>query len=117
GLLPAGNSSDPLIAACIGIAASQSRWHSLSPAGDEPARSGNGDRLQRWTAALFPDLDGRAHRLHRAACWLSDIAWAEHPDYRAAHAFARSLTLPVAQIGHAERVFLASALHARYGGA
>jgi exopolyphosphatase/guanosine-5'-triphosphate,3'-diphosphate pyrophosphatase len=117
GLLPAGNSSDPLIAACIGIAASQSRWHSLPPAGDEQPRSGNGDRLQRWTAPLFSDLDDRAHRLHRAACWLSDIAWAEHPDYRAAHAFARSLTLPVAQIGHAERVFLASALHARYGGA
>ena len=56
-------------------------------------------------------------RLHRAVCWLSDIAWAEHPDYRAGQAFTRSLTMPVAQIDHAERVFIAAALHARYGGA
>ena len=97
--------ADPLIAACIGIAASQSRWRS------------DGDRLQRWTAPIFPDLGAHARRLHLAACWLSDIAWTEHPDYRAGHAFAHSLTMPVAQIGHPERVFIASALHARYGGA
>jgi exopolyphosphatase / guanosine-5'-triphosphate,3'-diphosphate pyrophosphatase len=106
GLLPMEPPGDPLIAACIGIAASQSRWH-----GDD------GDRLQRWTAPVFPALDEQMRRLHRAACWLSDIAWTEHPDYRAAHAFERSLTMPVAQLDHYERVFIASALHARYGGA
>ena len=100
---------DALIASCKGIALSQSRW------------SGDGDRLHRWIAPLFsgpglPDRDAARRRLHRAACWLSDTAWSEHPDYRAAHAFARTLTLPFPQIGHAERVFLASALHARYGG-
>ena len=77
----------------------------------------DGDRLQRWTAPIFPGLDAARSRLHRATCWLSDIAWAEHPDYRAGHAFARSLTMPVAQLAHAERVFIAAALHARYGGA
>lgn len=105
GLLPAEARSDALIAACIGMATSQSRW------------AGDGDRLQRWTAPIFPDRDEPMRRLHRAACWLSDIAWAEHPDYRAGHAFVRSLTLPFAQIGHRERVFVAAALHARYGGA
>ncbi len=109
GLLPPEARSDPLIAACMGIAARQSRLAS------------DGDRLQQWTAAIFPSRDGfggtQGLRLHRAACWLSDIAWAEHPDYRAAQAFTRSLTMPVAQIGHRERVFVASALHARYGGA
>jgi exopolyphosphatase / guanosine-5'-triphosphate,3'-diphosphate pyrophosphatase len=97
---------DPLLDAAVAIANTQSRWH-----GDA------GERLQRWTAPVFPDLDERKLRLHRAACWLSDIAWTEHPDYRAAHAFARSLTMPLAQLGHGERVFIASALHARYGGA
>ena len=117
GLLPSVPDGDPggepdgdaLIASCKGIALSQSRW------------SGDGDRLHRWIAPLFsapglPDRDAARRRLHRAACWLSDTAWSEHPDYRAAHAFARTLTLPFPQIGHAERVFLASALHARYGG-
>jgi exopolyphosphatase/guanosine-5'-triphosphate,3'-diphosphate pyrophosphatase len=105
GLLPPDPLSDPLIAAAMGIAASQSRG------------GGDGERLQRWTAGGFPDLDERARRLHRAACWLSDFAWTEHPDYRAEHAFIRSLRMPVAQINHRERVFVALALHARYGGA
>jgi len=105
GLLPPDPRTDPLIAAVQGIAASQSRGGS------------DGDRLQRWTAPIFPDLDEDGRRLHRAACWLSDFAWTEHPDYRAEHAFTRSLRMPVAQIDHHERVFVALALHARYGGA
>jgi len=104
GLLPIDARNDALIAACMGIAASQSRW------------TGDGDRLHRWSTPIFPDRDKPTQRMHRAACWLSDIAWAEHPDYRAAHAFVRSLTLPFPQIGHSERVFVASAVHARYGG-
>jgi exopolyphosphatase/guanosine-5'-triphosphate,3'-diphosphate pyrophosphatase len=103
--LPAEPHIDPLIAAAIGIAAGQSRGRR------------DGDALQRWTAPIFPALDEHARRLHRAACWLSDFAWAEHPDYRAEHAFTRSLRMPVGQVDHPERVFIASALHARYGGA
>ena len=45
------------------------------------------------------------------------MAWSEHPDYRAKQAFIRSLTLPFAGSTHADRVFVATALHARYGGA
>jgi len=105
GLLPAEHPVDPLIVACAGIAESQSRLR------------GDGDRLQLWTAPLFPSLPASARRLHRAACWLSDIAWSEHPDYRAQHAFLRSLRMPVGALDHAERVFIASALHTRYGGA
>ena len=118
GLLSATTADDPLIEACIGIAASQSRWHHRLPyaSGDARVQSGDGDRLQHWIAPVFPGLSGARRRLHRAACWLSDIAWAEHPDYRVAHAFARSLTMPVAQLDHEERVFIAAALHARYGG-
>jgi len=105
GLLPADPRIGPLIAACIGFAANLSRG------------GYDGDRLQRWTAPIFPDLDEDSHRLHRAACWLSDFAWTEHPDYRAEHAFTRALRMPVAQIAHHERVFIAAALHTRYGGA
>ncbi|MGH7094703.1 MAG: Ppx/GppA family phosphatase, partial [Stellaceae bacterium] len=78
---------------------------------------GDGDRLQLWTAPVFPGLPAAARRLHRAACWLSDIAWSEHPDYRAEHAFLRSLRMAVGALDHTERVFIAAALHTRYGGA
>ena len=47
---------------------------------------------------------------------LSDLAWSEHPDYRAKQAFTRSLTMPFAGGTHPDRVFVATALHARYGG-
>jgi exopolyphosphatase / guanosine-5'-triphosphate,3'-diphosphate pyrophosphatase len=98
------SSGDPLIAACAAIARGQSRF--------EP----DGDLLLRWTAPLFPELPRPARRLHLAACWLGDIAWSEHPDYRAQEAFNRSLRLPLAAISHPERVFVASVLHTRYGG-
>lgn len=105
GLLPAQPDVDPLIAACIGVAVSQSRGRS------------DGDRLDAWTAPVFGEQPAPLRRLHRAACWLSDIAWTEHPDYRAEQAFTRSLRMPIGAIDHRERVFIASVLHARYGGA
>lgn len=104
GLLPAQADIDPLIAACRGVAISQS-----------PGRS-DGELLEDWTAPIFGELPSVSRRLHRATCWLSDIAWTEHPDYRAEQAFTRSLRMPIGAIDHHERVFIASALHARYGG-
>ena len=95
--------SDPLIASYIAVGRRQSRFRL------------DGDKLQQWTAPLFPDLSESISR-HRAVCWLSDLAWSEHPDYRAKQAFIRSLTLPFAGSGHPDRVFVATALHARYGG-
>ena len=106
GLVPPGDrAADPLIAAYMAVGRRQSRFRL------------DGDRLQEWTAPLFPNLPEPARRLHRAASWLSDMAWSEHPDYRARQAFARSLTLPFAGSTHSDRVFVATALHARYGGA
>jgi len=102
---PAERHPDPLIAACIAIAHTEGRFPP------------DGDRLLEWTAPLFPNLSPRARRLHRAACWLGDMAWIEHPDYRAAEAFTRSLRLPFGAITHSERVFVASVLHTRYAGA
>ncbi|HEY1794962.1 MAG TPA: Ppx/GppA family phosphatase [Stellaceae bacterium] len=105
GLLPSEHPVDPLIAACSGMAEGRGRFHT------------DGDRLQLWIAPLFPGLPAGSRRLHRAVCWLSDLGWMEHPDYRAEHAFTRSLRMPVGAIDHAERVFIAAALHTRYGGA
>jgi exopolyphosphatase/guanosine-5'-triphosphate,3'-diphosphate pyrophosphatase len=102
GLIPASERQpDPLIAVCALIARSQSRFNL------------NGDLLQQWTAPLFPGQSAGTRRIHRAACWLSDIAWSEHPDYRAEQAFTRSLRMPFAGICHAERVFLSAVLHTR----
>lgn len=100
-----GSGLDPLIAACAAMARSQSRFPP------------DGMRLQEWTAPLFARLDNRTRRLHLAACWLGDIAWNEHPDYRAQQGFTRSLRMPLPAITHADRVFVATGLHWRYGGA
>jgi len=97
--------ADPLIEACRAVARRESRFRP------------DGDFLQEWTAPLFPNLDERGRRLHRAVCWLSDIAWSDHPDYRAEQAFTKGLRMPFAGVTHAERVFIASALYSRYGGA
>jgi exopolyphosphatase/guanosine-5'-triphosphate,3'-diphosphate pyrophosphatase len=105
GLIPAEERlPDPLIAGYIAVGRRQSRFRL------------DGDLLQQWTSPLFGDLTQEVQRRHRATCWLSDLAWSEHPDYRAKQAFIRSLTLPFAGSTHPDRVFVATALHARYGG-
>jgi len=105
GLVPAEERmSDPLIAGYMVVGRRQSRFRL------------DGDLLQQWTSRLFGDFSDAVRRRHRAACWLSDLAWSEHPDYRAKQAFIRSLTLPFAGSTHPDRVFVATALHARYGG-
>src|SRR6202030_1421974 len=105
GLVPAEERvPDPLIAGYVVVSRRQSRFRL------------DGNLLQQWTSPLFGDLSETVRRRHRAACWLSDLAWSEHPDYRAKQAFVRSLTLPFAGTTHPDRVFVATGLHARYGG-
>lgn len=103
--LPAAEQKkDPLLAACSDIAMAEQRFAVLGPL------------LSDWLDPLFP-LDGVAERrLRQAICLLSDLAWREHPDYRAKHAFTRMLYLPVGGIEHVERVIAAMALAVRYGG-
>jgi exopolyphosphatase/guanosine-5'-triphosphate,3'-diphosphate pyrophosphatase len=47
---------------------------------------------------------------------LSDIAWRDHPDVRAEESFRRLLQYPFIGLDHAERAFVAAAVHARYAG-
>jgi exopolyphosphatase / guanosine-5'-triphosphate,3'-diphosphate pyrophosphatase len=92
----------------------------LAAARDQADRDGRfgamGDVLEEWTRPLFVDEDAPERRLRHAVCLLSDIAWRDHPDYRAEQAFSRILRLPIGGIEHGERVFAAAAVAARYAG-
>ena len=96
--------SDPLIAACS------------EEAQVNPRFAVAGEALFAWTSPLFPKEPPARQRLRRAAALLSDIAWHEHPDYRAEQALRRALYMPLTGVSHAERAYIALALHARYGG-
>jgi len=95
---------DPLLSGCAGMAERTGRFAITGP------------EIFDWIAPLFPSGRNAESRLRIAACMLSDLAWSEHPDYRAEHAFLRVLRLPFAGLTHAERVFLAIAIFIRYNG-
>ncbi len=95
--------ADPLIAHCRDVGRSGARV------------AFDGDRLADWAGRAFLTPPGSA-RLVRAAAWLSDMSGNDHPDYRGHHAAARALHLASAGVNHQERVFLATAVYARYHG-
>jgi exopolyphosphatase/guanosine-5'-triphosphate,3'-diphosphate pyrophosphatase len=101
---PAEQDQDPLLTACAEIAAAESRFGAPGPL------------LQDWIEPLFPQDGPAERRLRLAICQLSDIAWREHPDYRAQQAYMRILRLPVSGIDHFERAAAALTLAIRYGG-
>lgn len=101
---PGSQQGDPLLVGCAEMGGADGRFGSVS------------DLLDDWLAPLFRSEGKARARLREAACLLSDIAWREHPDYRAEHAFLRVLRLPVAGITHPERIVLALVIAARYGG-
>ena len=73
--------------------------------------------LEPWTATLFPGETPMEKRLRMAACALSDVAWRDSQDLRATEWFVRLIRFPFIGLDHAERVFVAAAIHARYSGA
>lgn len=75
-----------------------------------------GGEILDWMGPILKKDDRRERRLWMAACLLSDMAWHEHPDYRAQHAFYRVLRLPFAGLTHQDRVYLALAVFVRYNG-
>jgi exopolyphosphatase/guanosine-5'-triphosphate,3'-diphosphate pyrophosphatase len=95
---------DPLLAACADFAESNRRF------------GADGEELFAWTHPLFPGESEARRRLRHAASLLADIAWHEHPDYRAEQALHTVLYMPVSGLAHAERAWLAAAIYARYGG-
>ena len=75
-----------------------------------------GAALARWTETLFPGEAPEDKRLRLAVCALTDIGWRDHADLQATETFQRLLHFPFIGVTHAERVYLALAIHARYGG-
>jgi exopolyphosphatase/guanosine-5'-triphosphate,3'-diphosphate pyrophosphatase len=95
---------DPLIETVIDFARREGRFGEI------------GDDLSAWTEPLFADEKQPWRRLREATCHLSDIAWREHPDYRATHALTRILHHPFSGVDHPGRAFMAFAVFTRYGG-
>ena len=75
----------------------------------------HGDLLDQWIAPAFDD-DARDARLRLAACLLSDIAWAAHPDFRAERGIDMALHGNWVAIDGPGRVMLAQALFCNFGG-
>lgn len=100
--LPAAEAArDPLLAAATRMA-------------ERAGRTGeHGAELQEWLAPLYDERTDR--RLVNAACLLSDVGWAVHPDYRAEQAMATILHAPLVGIDHPGRAFVAQAVAIRYG--
>src|SRR3546814_16642311 len=103
--LPASEQKrDPLLPAAGDIASIERRFGLLGPL------------LSDWLEPLFPKDGPAERRLRLAICLLSDLAWREHPDYRASHAFTRILHLHICGIAHVERIMAAHDPTLRSGG-
>lgn len=72
--------------------------------------------VDRWLESLFLERGSEFDRQRKAACYLSNIAWREHPDYRPTLALQRVLYYPFSGIDHEGRAFLAQAIYTRYAG-
>lgn len=100
---------DPLLEGCRAL-------------GDRESLERGLDRVM--TAWLKPTLsrlapyfsEERDEVLLAAGAALADVGSRLHPDHRAVVAFEQVLRAPVAGLTHPERAFVASAIHARYGG-
>ncbi len=75
----------------------------------------HGDLLDAWIAPAFDDTPRQA-RLRLAACLLSDIAWAAHPDFRAERGIDMALHGNWVAIDAPGRAMLALALFRAFGG-
>lgn len=103
-LPPAIRRRDPLLDACERMSVEHGRF------------ALDGHALCTWLGPLFRKASAEQDRLRLAACFVGDIAWHEHPDYRADIAFLRVLRMPFVGVDHPGRAFLAFAVHTRYGG-
>ena len=95
---------DPLISAAVDWVGREGRF------------GGIGEHLASWTSGLYESESAPARRLREAACHLSDIAWRDHPDYRAEQAFWRVMRSTQLCLEHHERAYIALVLSCRYGG-
>ena len=78
------------------------------------------DELVAWMSAFFVSLglaETRAERrLRDAACFLSEVNWRAHPDYRGVQSFNLVSSAILPGVDHAGRAFLSLAATLRYVG-
>jgi len=75
----------------------------------------HGELLDAWIAPIFDDPPALA-RLRLAACFLADVAWQAHPDFRAERGLDLALHGNWVGIDPGGRVLLAQALYCSFGG-
>ena len=101
--------ADPLVAGCEALGARQG----ISPTLPAALHGWLSEVIAALPEAFGPDRDPV---LAKAACQLADLGARLHPDHRLELVFDQVLRAPVPGQNHAERVFLACVLNARYGG-
>lgn len=100
---PATRRTDPLIEATSEVGGGLGRFPQ------------HGSLIDGWIGGIFDDDPGWA-RLRLAACHLSDIAWAAHPDFRAERGVDMALHGNWVGIDATGRVMLAQTLFTTFGG-
>ncbi len=95
---------DPLLAAALEV-------------GERLGRFGDhGSSLDTWMNPLFPDESREMQRLRLATCFLGDIAWNAHPDYRAERAVDMAVHGNWVGVDAHGRAVLGRALCSAFGG-
>ncbi len=107
-LAPSEKEVDPLLQ----IAAEMNTLRSRAPAHATDLIGFTGKLLE----ALKLKEDVAEARLRRVACYLADIGWRGHPDYRGEQAVDMVAYAAATGVDHPGRVFLAEALAVRYMG-
>ncbi|MEM6666425.1 MAG: exopolyphosphatase, partial [Pseudomonadota bacterium] len=74
------------------------------------------DWTDRLVAAAGVDDEPEDVRLRHAACWLADIGWRAHPDYRGEQSLNIIANAALMGIDHPGRAFLALTVFFRYAG-
>ena len=78
--------------------------------------AGLGIALSKQIDPFIKTLSPKLQRLAKACCYLADISWLDHPDYRAGLAIEKMLGLSVVGVTHADRALMAAVLSVRYRG-
>ncbi|MEM9205602.1 MAG: Ppx/GppA phosphatase family protein [Pseudomonadota bacterium] len=71
------------------------------------------DRLVR---AIGMEEDESDTRLRHAACWLADVGWRAHPEYRGEQTLSKIANAAFVGVDHAGRAFLALTIFFRHAG-
>ena len=93
---------DPLIEACRFTENKDAR------------QPGFGRVLYKFISPLFRHVPDRRARVIRAACYLHDVSWRAHPDYRHEACFDNVTRASLGGLTHPARIFLGLALLHRY---